>query len=437
MDRINELNELLAGCNRLPEALDDGRIRKTVKKKAFKKNVAKTAQYMAGTLAVLFVVFTVCVNTSLAFSRTVSDIPVLNMLARLVSFNRGYEDAVNHKYVTEVNAVGEGNIGTVKIDYVMADERNIVLFSNVTFKDELKSDEMGYFCVNGMWDTDTGAEIEYSGSVSLQKGEDDEYCVNSLYWDGYHRNVKVELEYYDPEDNYVGTGGVEACFETGECLEKREYKLNETIETNGYSYQITGLRIYPMSTEIDVVLLDDVDRKYEQTTDMEFYLRGGEKYRKRTSGIICWHTDNSHKTYVIESGYYVFDEEFVLGLNHIEILPEEYRSVTLDLNTGILTDRFGVIENWSLYEDTNNTYAERRNAICIKNSAAEEGMMSCFVDSPELDAIVGGRSSCTDEGNCEYVYLDKDKLEIVDGKVSLVRRVPLYTIDLEWETVIK
>lgn len=438
MDRINELNKLMEECDSIPKALSDDNIIRTVKRRAFKHNAAKAARTLAGTIAVLLIVFMVGVNTSHAFSKAVSDIPVLKMLARLVSFNKGYTDAINHKYVTEVFAVGEDDIGTIYVDYVMADERSIVLFSNTKIKDKSKSDARGYFCIERMWDTDTGEEIEFAGFVSMQKEENEEYCVTSLAWDCYHKNVMIEAKYYDPEDDSQGKGNAVICFKTGECLETREYNIYELIDIDGYKYEVTALRMYPMSTEIDVTLLDDVDTDYEQTLDMEFYLQGNNELRKKTDGVTAWLYDNGHKTFVIESGYYVFDDEFVLGLERVDILPREYREVTLDLETGVFTDAFGIVDYWELY-DLEAVDGQLVNSLCIKNTKAEEGVMSDFLNSKELDAVIGcGSATDYEDGTVfEYVCLDKDKLDINDGIVTLIRDEAIYIKHPEWETVIR
>lgn len=441
MNRNEELKELLEGCNTLPHSLDDNLIIKSTKKRVLKHKTVKALTTTAYTIVLFLTVFTVCVNTSRAFSRTVSSVPILKELARLVNFNKGYEDAVNHKYVTEVNVSKEGDLADVYLDYVMSDRKNLILFLDADVHKKIPSNEMLSFIVDRIWDLDTGKEIDVScASSDLYKK--DSYSLITLAWEDYHRNIQLDLtlKSHNPDCDIVPET-YRLCFEAGDCLEEKIYNLNASFNVRGYDYEITQIRMYPMSTEIDVSYIGEESSLFPETLDTEFYIRNDNETRTRTIGLISKNRKTGSITEVIESGYYLFEEGFYVGLSKVELLPWEYRDLTVDFNTGTIYDSFGIQSELEFYEESSHYFPDGNGSyvpadlVVFKKASEDDSALMFFVTYPSGEDFPASGSGINSETGEHYMLnmLLKDKLVIENGITHVQRNYPKYIEYPDWE----
>ncbi len=124
-DRNSEYEDTLRNAYDYPEELENMnyRLHNRIRKRL-------TRRFLAGLSAVAGVValFTVAVNTSTVIAQTIDRIPIICDLAELVKFDRGLQNFVNNQYIQEVNLEQEVNGLTLKMPYVIADSKRLVLF---------------------------------------------------------------------------------------------------------------------------------------------------------------------------------------------------------------------------------------------------------------------------------------------------------------------
>lgn len=124
-DRITEYKKIIMETEDYPEELESivNRLQKKIRK-------GYRRCFLAGlcTFAGVTALFTAVVNTSTVIAETIYRIPVIGELAEYVKFDQGLQNAIKNEYVQTVNLEQESNGYTLKMPYVIADNKRLVLF---------------------------------------------------------------------------------------------------------------------------------------------------------------------------------------------------------------------------------------------------------------------------------------------------------------------
>jgi uncharacterized membrane protein len=124
-DRNKEYEDTMRNACDYPEELEhmNNRLHNRIRKRLTRRFLTGLSVF-AGVVAL----FTMAVNTSTVIAQTIDRIPVICDLAEYVKFDRGLQSFVNNQYAQEVNLEQEVNGLTLKIPYVIADSKRLVLF---------------------------------------------------------------------------------------------------------------------------------------------------------------------------------------------------------------------------------------------------------------------------------------------------------------------
>ena len=190
-NRIDEFNSMLEVSKEIPKTLDMDTIRKNTKRRAFRHRVMSFSRNVVIAAAAFLGVLTIGVNTSDAFAATVKKLPLIGQLAQVVSFNEGISDAVESDYGVEIGQKVRGRITDLEVSYVMADDKNLVLFVKAADDGKKYKGQIG---VEKMIDTDTGEIIE-GGYVYSDLSTNGEYTTLIYGWNHYSRNIMVDLKF--------------------------------------------------------------------------------------------------------------------------------------------------------------------------------------------------------------------------------------------------
>ena len=139
-DRYKEYIETMEDTGIYPEELNKIglRLRKRLRRRQYKLLFGSS-----GIITGVFLLFTILVNTNTVIADAIFDIPVIGALAEYVSFDKGLQNAIDNKYVQEVNLVQESNGYTLGLPYVIADSKRLVLFFQLP-EDMIAQDNMNY-----------------------------------------------------------------------------------------------------------------------------------------------------------------------------------------------------------------------------------------------------------------------------------------------------
>lgn len=145
-DRITEYKKSILEAEDYPDELEfiNNRLQKKIRK-------GYRRRFMAGlcTIVGVALLFTAVVNTPTVIAESIYRIPVIGDLAEYVKFDRGLQNAVKNEYVQEVNLEQESNGYTLKMPYVIADSKRLVLFFQLPESIVSRSDANEYQIVIG------------------------------------------------------------------------------------------------------------------------------------------------------------------------------------------------------------------------------------------------------------------------------------------------
>lgn len=423
MNRLDELNSLINKAEDIPESLDIGNIKRTTKRRAFRHHAVVTVRNLSVALVLMFGVVTVGVKTSPVFAEFVKELPIIRMLVYSVDDNDGLSEAIENEYGTPVNIVCKGKNFDLFVDYVMADDRTLVLF----FRTNDDGGKEEFFLDIESVIAEDGTSIESSYTLPSYSS-DGEYETLVYDWDKYCSKVSMDLvsyvygseEEYEAEQYHIE-------LDVPEKYEVKEYEVNKEITVGNASYKIGQVRMYPLSTEIDIDYLSE-DTVITKHMDFSILDESGKKVNQVMSGVTGRENPETGTwSIVIQSGYFSCGENFKLVLEYVELLDADRELVTLDLNTMEFSDSKGILP-----ELTKAEYNDSYNAYCYKLTGEKnwktDFLFSDFVDKKGRRRFIS--SGMADEG--EYLLFlvphdgtaQKKAYIKPDNQVTLVRNFP-------------
>ncbi|MDF2511921.1 MAG: hypothetical protein K0S04_1787 [Herbinix sp.] len=123
--RYTEYQDTMRKSCDYPTELDylNGRLHKKIRQRNARRFLTGMGAFVGA-----IVLFIAAINTSTVIAQTIERIPVIGDLAKYVRFDKGLENAVKNQFAQEVNLEQEVNGLTLKIPYVIADSKQLVLF---------------------------------------------------------------------------------------------------------------------------------------------------------------------------------------------------------------------------------------------------------------------------------------------------------------------
>ncbi len=145
-DRITEYKKSIMEAEDYPDELEsiNNRLQKKIRKGYRRRFISGLC-----TIVGVALLFTAVVNTSTVIAESIYRIPVIGDLAEYVKFDRGLQNAVKNEYIQEVNLEQESNGYLLKMPYVIADSKRLVLFFQLPENIVSQSDANEYQIVIG------------------------------------------------------------------------------------------------------------------------------------------------------------------------------------------------------------------------------------------------------------------------------------------------
>lgn len=244
-------NEYQAASSEYPEELykTSERLEKRIKKESRKKKFLFTTIPTAAA-AMLFVIL---VNTSIVFARTVSEIPLLSKISELVMYNESLRSAVENRNIQYVNLKAVNDGIELKLPYVIADSRNLVLFLEMPDL-ETADDEFYDVSIDHLTDLSNGNYI--TGGF---------FSYGGTYTEGQDSLLKLQLEII--ESTYPGQKTIEELpknFELSVSLRKLQSipgkygaESHKLLALDSYKFTLNlddfkAPVIYPLNKEVTI-----------------------------------------------------------------------------------------------------------------------------------------------------------------------------------------
>jgi len=326
MNRKDEYNEWLAELEQTVPALD-GTMTRAQKRRRRKKIILGPIL----SVAAVFALFVVAVNSSVKVAYACSQIPILKELAEAVTFSRSLTDAVENEYVQPINLTQEEDGVTVSVEYLIVDQKQVNVFFRISSKEEkeygvtpkvLTRDKKYAGCSYYLNDHDAqNGELQ---SVTIDFFDEDVPDSLTLKLDVNERGLKRVgvfefLLEFDPQFTAVG----------------KVYEINKTVILDGNEIIIRKMEIYP--THLRVNIEESTENK-DKLKGLEFYIKTdwGMKFETVSNGIIAHGSVDAPEitSYRADSTYFYEADHLEIVITGADWLDKSRELVYVNLLTG-------------------------------------------------------------------------------------------------------
>ena len=300
-----------------------------------------------GSLAGIAAAFVLLVNASTPFAMAASRVPFLRPLVEAVAFDPSLKEAVAHDYVQLVQQTGEQDGITVKLEYLIADPRNLTVFYTVQDTDlrpvmlepELLSADGEALPVSGTFGEESmGMGLdELSDSEQVQKAQSQlhkwKFHFSGDSGDTLPEQIRLHVKTVLDGRTRQKLG---AAFDFALTIEPRflksvrTFRVDQTISVLGQQLTVDAIEVYPTNTRI-VWRTDPGNDAW--LTWLPFYLTDQNNAKvdgimNGVSGVAGDQSDGWGETW-LESAWFDTAKVLTVHLDAAAALPKEETQVTL------------------------------------------------------------------------------------------------------------
>lgn len=304
----------------------------------------------AATLMAIFVTFVILVNTFTSFAMAMSNIPLLSDLAAAVAFSPSLSAAIKNEYVQPIGLEQENSGVTMRIEYVIVDEKQLNIFYTITSE---KYQELWPHRTNVTWPDGTDME-SWSLMVGPFNSEAKPGDIRQLTIDFLAHDVpeslRLKLDFYESGQEFIGMTIEEqwdvpdippsvAAFDfllsydplliaKGEIIE-----LNQTIQLGDQTITLEKVEIYPTHMRLN---LQDQPENTAWLTGLSFDVinEKGQRFSGIGNGINASSIspdDPFMETHRIESPYFSKSKQLSILIDQVKVLDKTDERLKVDL----------------------------------------------------------------------------------------------------------
>lgn len=326
MNRKDEYNEWLAELEQTVPALD-GTLVRAQKRRRRKKIILGPIL----SVAAVFALFVVAVNSSVKVAYACSQIPILKELAEAVTFSRSLTDAVENEYVQPLNLTQEEDGVTVSVEYLIVDQKQVNVFFRISSKEE-----KGY-AVYPMVLNKSGEEASCSCSLNdhdTQNGELQSITID-FFDDDVPDGLMLKLDVNERGAGHVGVFEFLLEFDPQFTAVGKVYEINKTILLDGNEIIIRRMEVYP--THLRVNIEESLENK-DRLQRLRFYIKTdlGMKFDAASNGILSHSSGETPEltAYRADSTYFYEADHLEIVITGADWLDKSKEMVYVNLLTG-------------------------------------------------------------------------------------------------------
>ncbi len=324
MNRNHEMDELLAGMNETPAALDYTLTRARVRLRKQKKHAILAP---LGGLCTLMLTFVLLVNFSTPFASACSGIPLISQLAAAVNFSPSLSAAIDNDYIQPVEQEQTQNGVTCRVLGVIVDRKQLNIFFTLTSKTH----------------TDMGADIELHAADG---GELSSVSYGGEWKGGDNGIYQTRADFYDldmPDSLYFTVSAVDAGntvasftfplkFDPYFTSQGETIPVNTSFDIDGNDFTITDVELYPTQMRLNLSS-DPENRAWLRGLDFILTDGAGNSFTRINSGIISYADNVTGEcvTLCLDSPYFFSSEQLTLHITGAQWLDKEQARCHVDL----------------------------------------------------------------------------------------------------------
>lgn len=326
MTRKEEYEKLLAQVSETPDALAGTLSR------ARAKSVRRRFLRPAGSVAAVFVAFVLAVNFVTPVADACSRIPVLKDLAKAVTFSRSLTDAVDNEYVQPIELTQTKNGITVKIEYLIVDQKQVNVFYRIETdrKDDLilmmhsvKNPKIhGWSVMDNSPDTPNGDLASFTLDFVEENVPDTlQLQLNAVR----QENVDQPLAEFD----------FTLEFDPYFTAQARSIQVNKDIQLGNHKLTVTSVDIYPTHLAVNVKG-DAKNSAYLQELEYYILVNGRQRFEPVTNGITAVGSVDTEemRSFRADSTWFYEADSLKLVITGAKWRKKEGCRIAIDVATG-------------------------------------------------------------------------------------------------------
>jgi len=302
-------------------------------------------RFSGWTAAAVLIMFMLSVRVSPTFAQAVSQIPGMDVIVKLVHFDKGLMLAVENDFIQPVGAYDEHDGVRLTVDGVIADEHRMVILYNLHSMDDagLKitgvklidpaSDEpigVGYSTAlesQGTIDVWLDEEAPITDQMTLEMGISiypvatnegvplisiDEQTIPSRWNDAYPKPDGVWSVTFDLDhDQFNGLAKV--------------FDIQQSVTVDGQKFTVKRAVVHPIGVTVDIEIDPYNSKEIFSFSDLKLMNEKGEKYGHYLAIL------GEEQTIYFESPYFSMPEKLFLEGELIKALDKDQLEIEVDL----------------------------------------------------------------------------------------------------------
>lgn len=282
--------------------------------------------------AILLITLVTSIRVSPAFASAVASIPGMEGIVALIQDNKGLQSAINNEHYQEIGVVGESSGVKIVVDGIIADEKNIVLFYTIEYRQNHRSDFIERIQIKGA----KGEDLKWGG-ISHNYADDYETSMVSTN--------SLEISFQEPlltkdvvvEFEIIGGYGETEIIKLPFTIEldnseSQRFTLNEEVIIEGQSMSIVDIVIDPVRTAIQVQFNPNNTKEIYGFEDLQIVDEKGEVWSSIENGVTASANDYEPDvvTYYLQSNYFEEAQKLFLQFNKIMAMDKSEAYILVD-----------------------------------------------------------------------------------------------------------
>lgn len=307
------------------------------------------------------VIFILLINVSPAFANAVEKLPVIGELVEYVKFNKSLTKIIENEYVEEVNLVDYDGDNKLLLPYVIADEKNLILFFQMPEENEQQTNQWINISLKKMIDNDTGEKVEgysyTSPGLSLETVEEKfGFIMQSYHFTEGNLPKTIDLEVEALIENTLGSEETMGTFnyhlELENFVEAKTYEINEKHTMFNQNILVEDIKVYPTGTEVSFSFPAD-NSALIKDVELEAIQDDNEILKSNQNGLSSSYTENSMIVF-IESNYFDTPKKEELLIKGGRLLDKSEEFIIVDIDNKTITPNIEGIELKQVIRESEN-----------------------------------------------------------------------------------
>lgn len=296
--------------------------------------------------------FVILLNTSVAFAKVMSKVPLIRDFANVVLINPGIKYALEEGYIQEINKVYEIDGVKVTLTRIIGDNKRLIFGYIIEGVEEKEGQYISPRNIEIASENDKQLEIFETHGPGDYSSDGLKPLMNEKYFevglggeDSIPKRIKVVfdkiIDMNNPDrEQILSQGKFIMDIEIKDKIlqvKPQVYPLNKEVDLDGFRVFIREMRVYPMGTE--VVIRRDIGKAQRFTWLKDGYL---EDEKENIFRLVSGGTKNGDE-YILTfaGGAYNKSKHFTLKARGMIYQPRIDREVVIDKSTGRLIEDGG------------------------------------------------------------------------------------------------